>query len=68
MALHEEASRELKRQVAGGSLSPKNEARAKAVLRHRRASRIGEWFRRYPSVRAFLALFGLQSAPPTAQK
>ena len=35
MALHEEASSELKRQVAGGSLSPKNEARAKAVLRHR---------------------------------
>jgi hypothetical protein len=68
MALHEEASSELKRQVAGGSLSPKNEARAKAVLRHRRASRIGQWFKRYPSVRAFLALLGLQSVPPPPQK
>jgi hypothetical protein len=37
MTLHEQSSKDLKQQVADGSLSPKKEARAEAVLRHRRA-------------------------------
>jgi hypothetical protein len=35
MALQEQPSSEAQRQVADGSLSPKKEARAEAVLRHR---------------------------------
>jgi hypothetical protein len=64
MALHEQPSSELKRQVAEGSLSPKKEARAEAVLRHRRTARISELLGRYSIIRAFLALFGLNIPAP----
>jgi hypothetical protein len=47
MTLHEQATEDLKRQVADGSLSPKKEARAEAVLRHRRAERIRDWLGRH---------------------
>jgi hypothetical protein len=40
MTLHEQSTKDLERQVAHGSLSPKKEASAEAVLRHRRAERI----------------------------
>ena len=39
MTMHEQSTKDLKRQVDDGSLSPKKEARAEAVLRHRRAER-----------------------------
>ena len=45
MTLHEQTTQELKRQVADGTLSPKKEARAEAVLRHRRAERIRDWLK-----------------------
>ncbi len=59
MTLHEQTTKDLKRQVADGSLSPKKEARAEAVLRHRRAERIGDWLGRYAWMGALVALFGL---------
>jgi hypothetical protein len=47
MTLHEQSTKDLKRQVADGSLSPKKEARAEAVLRHRRAEHIRDWLGRH---------------------
>ena len=58
MTLHEQTTEELKRQVADGTLSPKKEARAEAVLRHRRAERIRDWLGRYAWLGALAALFG----------
>jgi hypothetical protein len=59
MTLHEQSTKDLKRQVVDGSLSPKKEARAEAVLRHRRAERIRDWLGRHAWVGAVVALFGL---------
>ena len=59
MVLHEQTTKNLKRQVADGSLSPKKEARAEAVQRHRRAERIRDWLGRHAWVGAVVALFGL---------
>jgi hypothetical protein len=59
MTLHEQTTEDLKRQVADGSLSPKKEARAEAVLRHRRAERIRDWLGRHAWLGALVALFGL---------
>jgi hypothetical protein len=66
MTLHEQSTKDLKQQVAEGSLSPKKEARAAAVLRHRRAERIRDWLGRHAWLGAALALFGLARflAPP----
>jgi hypothetical protein len=59
MSLHEQTSEELKRQVADGTLSPKKEARAEAVLRHRRAERIRDWLGRHAWLGNLAALLGL---------
>jgi hypothetical protein len=59
MSLHEQTSEDLKRKVAEGSLSPKKEARAEAVLRHRRSERIRDWLGRHAWMGALVALFGL---------
>ena len=59
MTLHEQSTKDLKRQVDDGSLSPKKEARAEAVLHHRRAERIRDWLGRHAWVGAVVALFGL---------
>jgi hypothetical protein len=59
MTLHEQSTKDLERQVAHGSLSPKKEARAEAVLRHRRAERIRDWLGRHAWMGAVVALFGL---------
>jgi hypothetical protein len=59
MTIHEQSTKDLKRQVDDGSLSPKKEARAEAVLRHRRAERIRDWLGRHAWVGAVVALFGL---------
>jgi hypothetical protein len=59
MTLHEQTTEDLKRQVADGSLSPKKEARAEAVLRHRRAESIRDWLGRHAWLGALVALFGL---------
>ena len=56
MTLHEQTTKDLKRQVADGSLSPKKEARAEAVLRHR----LG----RHAWMGALVALFGLARLSP----
>ena len=58
MTLHERSTEDLKQQVADGSLSPKKEARAEAVLRHRRAERIRDWLGRHAWIGALVALFG----------
>jgi hypothetical protein len=47
MTIHEQSTKDLKRQVADGALSPKKEAMAEAVLRHRRAERIRDWLGRH---------------------
>jgi hypothetical protein len=47
MTLHEQTTDDLKQQVAEGSLSPKKEARAEAVLRHGRSERIRDWLGRH---------------------
>ena len=67
MTLHEQTTEELKRQVADGALSPKKEARAEAVLRHRRAERIRDWLSRHAWLGVLVALFGLARflPPPT---
>ena len=67
MTLHEQTTQELKRQVADGTLSPKKEARAEAVLRHRRAERIRDWLSRHAWLGVLVALFGLARflPPPT---
>ena len=54
MTIHEQSTKDL-----DGSLSPKKEARAEAVLRHRRAERIRDWLGRHAWVGAVVALFGL---------
>jgi hypothetical protein len=59
MSLHEQTTEELKRQVADGTLSPKKEARAEAVLRHRRMERIRDWLGRHAWLGTLVALFGL---------
>jgi hypothetical protein len=59
MTLHEQSTKDLKQQVADGSLSPKKEARAEAVLRHRRAERIRDWLGRHAWMGALVALFGV---------
>jgi hypothetical protein len=59
MTLHEQSTKDLKRQVDDGSLSPKKEAKAEAVLRYRRAERIRDWLGRHAWVGAVVALFGL---------
>ena len=59
MTLHEQTTKDLQRQVADGSLSPKKEARAEAVLRHRRAERIGDWLGRHSWIAALVAVLGL---------
>ena len=59
MTLHEQTTQELKRQVADGTLSAKKEARAEAVLRHRRRERIRDWLGRHAWLGALVALFGL---------
>ena len=59
MTLHEQSTKDLKRQVDDGSLSPKKEAKAEAVLRYRRAERVGDWLGRHAWVGAVVALFGL---------
>ena len=59
MSLHEQTTEELKRQVADGTLSPKKEARAEAVLRHRRIERIRDWLGRHAWLGGLVALFGL---------
>jgi hypothetical protein len=59
MSLHEQTTEELKRQVADGTLSPKKEARAEAVLRHRRIERIRDWLGRHAWLGNLVALFGL---------
>jgi hypothetical protein len=58
MTIHEQTTQDLKRQVAEGSLSPKKEARAEAVLRHRRTERIRDWLGRHAWMGALVALFG----------
>jgi hypothetical protein len=64
MSLHEQTTEELKRQVANGTLSPKKEARAEALLRHRRAERIRDWVGRHAWLGNLLALFGLARFVP----
>jgi hypothetical protein len=59
MSLHEQTTKELKRQVADGALPPKKAARAEAVLRHRRAERVSDWLTRHAWMGALVALFGL---------
>jgi hypothetical protein len=59
MTIHEQSTKDLKRQVADGALSPKKEAMAEAVLRHRRAARIRDWLGRHAWMGAVVALFGL---------
>ena len=59
MTLHEQTTEELKRQVADGSLSPKKEARAEAVLRHRRMELIRDWLGRHTWLAGLVALIGL---------
>jgi hypothetical protein len=56
---YQTSTKDLKRQVADGSLSPKKEAKAEAVLRHRRAERLGDWLGRHAWLGALVALFGL---------
>jgi hypothetical protein len=64
MTLHEQTTEALKRQVADGTLSPKKEARAEAVLRHRRIARIRDWLGRHAWLGALVALFGLARFVP----
>ena len=59
MTLHKQTTEELKRQVADGTLSPKKEARAEAVLRRRRTERIRDWLGRHAWLGVLVALFGL---------
>jgi hypothetical protein len=59
MILHEQSTKDLKRQVADGSLSPNKEARAEAVLRHRRAASIRDWLGRHAWMGALVAVLGL---------
>jgi len=65
MSLHEQTTEELKRQVADGTLSPKKEARAEAVLRHRRIERIRDWLGQHAWLGALVALFGLARFLPS---
>jgi hypothetical protein len=65
MTLHEQTTAELKRQVADGTLSPKKEARAEAVLRHRRMERIRDWLGRHAWLEALVAIFGLTRFLPS---
>lgn len=69
MTLHEQSTENLKRQVSDGSLSPKKEARAEAVLRRRRAERIGEWLGRHRWIAGLVALLGVARflLPPPAK-
>ena len=65
MSLHEQTTEELKRQVADGTLSPKKEARAEAVLRHRRIERIRDWLGRHAWLGTLVALLGLARFLPS---
>ena len=64
MTQHEQTTEALKQQVADGTLSPKKEARAEAVLRHRRITRIRDWLGRHAWLGALVALLGLARFVP----
>lgn len=59
MSLHEHTDSELKAKLFSGELGDKETAKAEAVLRHRRAEKMQEWFKRHAWMGALVGALGL---------